>query len=306
MEPRLRSRVGQLRDLHQQAAAAHRRGDHQDYERRAKEIYGYLREGWERGVEEVLLNGAVERFAPEVQTQRLRRLSAITDDHVNTLERGMSKTSRWLRGHDDAAALDEASSPAGRTRPRHRGSGGMAGRRHSSPRGTIGATAAADRATMILEKDGLPITTVEEWGRLAGPKRADQWKAGRSAYELARAWCHGGPSVPVELADLLDSNQTTRGATVTWGTPELRIHFDGAGGEPRNADLALLGKSHLGPVAITVEGKADEQFGNLVSDVLADAVDRGLRGRSHGVRRATELAASLLPPRGNEKASVLP
>lgn len=108
---RLRSRVGQLRDLHQQAAAAHRRGDHQDYERRAKEIYGYLREGWERGVEEVLLNGAVERFAPEVQTQRLRRLSAITDDHVNTLERGMSKTSRWLRGHDDAAALDEPVPP---------------------------------------------------------------------------------------------------------------------------------------------------------------------------------------------------
>lgn len=108
---RLRSRVGHLRNLYQQAAAAHRRGDHQDYERRAKEIYGYLREGWERGVEEVLLNGAVERFAPEVQTQRLRRLSAITDDHMNTLERGMSKASRWLRGHDDPAALDEPVPP---------------------------------------------------------------------------------------------------------------------------------------------------------------------------------------------------
>lgn len=156
---------------------------------------------------------------------------------------------------------------------------------------------------MILEKDGLPIGSVDEWGRLAGPKRTVQWKPGRSAYELAHAWCRAGPAVPAEVANLLESHHATRGATVTWGTPELRIHFDSAGGEPRNADLALLAECHGQPVAITVEGKADEPFGNLVSEVLADAVDRGLGGRSQGVRRVTELAASLLPPRGGEKAS---
>jgi len=103
----VRRRIGALKQMHQEASALHRRGNTEEYERRVKEIYGYLRETWERGVEEVLLNGAIQRFSPEVQTQRLRYLAAITDDHVATLTNGMSKSSRWLRGHDDAGAITD-------------------------------------------------------------------------------------------------------------------------------------------------------------------------------------------------------
>lgn len=84
-----------------------RRGDHEDYERRAKEIYGYLREAWERGVEEVLLNQAVERFSPEIHTLRLRNLANIGEEQITQLEEGMTKCSRWLRGHDDPAPVSD-------------------------------------------------------------------------------------------------------------------------------------------------------------------------------------------------------
>lgn len=104
-------RVGHMRQLQQQAAAAHRRQDYEDYERRAKEIYGFLREGWERGVEEVLLNGALQRYAPEVQTQKLRRLGSLTDAHLQTMERGMTKTSKFFRGHDAPAAVQDPVPP---------------------------------------------------------------------------------------------------------------------------------------------------------------------------------------------------
>ena len=104
-------RVGHMRQLHQQAAAAYRRQDYEDYERRAKEIYGFLREGWERGVEEVLLNGALQRYAPQVQTQKLRRLGSLTDAHLQTLERGMTKSSNLFRGHDTPAAVQDPAPP---------------------------------------------------------------------------------------------------------------------------------------------------------------------------------------------------
>ena len=103
----VRRRIGHLRQLHQEAEAIHRRGEQDDYERRVKEIYGFLREAWERAVEEILLNGALERFAPEVQTLRLRRLGEVSTEHMATLEAGMTKSSRWLRGHDDPAGVDD-------------------------------------------------------------------------------------------------------------------------------------------------------------------------------------------------------
>lgn len=103
----VRRRIGALRQKHQRAEALHREGRVDEYEALAKEIYGDLREAWERGVEEELLNGALVRFGPEVQTQRLSRLSSITDAHIEALDAGMSKSSRWLRGHDDPTAVDD-------------------------------------------------------------------------------------------------------------------------------------------------------------------------------------------------------
>ncbi len=101
---KVKSRIGHLKNLWQAAEKSHRDGEQDQYEREASRIYGLLREAWERGIEEVLLGGVVERYRVGVQTQQAKHLSDICDNDCTTLEAGMTKCSRWLPGHDQAAA----------------------------------------------------------------------------------------------------------------------------------------------------------------------------------------------------------
>ena len=71
---KVRSREGHLRKLFQDAEKLHRDGHQDAYERDAVEIYGFLREAWERALEEVLLGGVVERFRSTVQTRQVALL----------------------------------------------------------------------------------------------------------------------------------------------------------------------------------------------------------------------------------------
>ena len=98
----VKSRIGQLKNLAQEAGSSYRRGHHNEYDERASRIYGLLRESWERGVEEVLLGGTVERFRHSIQTNRAMKLSDISEDDLAALKTGMRKCSRWLTGHDPA------------------------------------------------------------------------------------------------------------------------------------------------------------------------------------------------------------
>src|SRR5688572_9041652 len=122
---------------------------------------------------------------------------------------------------------------------------------------------------MLRDKNGTPISCLTDWETLAPPKSKTHWVEGRSAYELARAWCGDGPpAVPTELRTLLDSRPETRGLIIEKAIPELRIPFDAHRGEPRNADLALVGQADGGRVAVTIEAKADESFGGTVADTM--------------------------------------
>lgn len=152
---------------------------------------------------------------------------------------------------------------------------------------------------MRVQKDGTTITCLDDWKRLAAPKGDDQWVEGRSAFELANAWCGTGvPLLPSELHSLLESRSETRGLVVDEVIPEHRIAFDAHGGEPRNADLVMVGHTSSSKVVVTIEGKADEPFGTTVAQTLADALERGIQNpRSRGVRRVEDLARALLPPR---------
>ena len=101
---KVRDRIARLRDRWQLADKKYRSGEHESYEENASRIYGLLREAWERAVEEVLLEGAVERYRSSVQTLRVRQLADITDADCRQLEAGMTKCSKWLPGHDQSAA----------------------------------------------------------------------------------------------------------------------------------------------------------------------------------------------------------
>lgn len=103
----VKERIGALRKKWQAAEKLHRTASPDEYEREAIEFYGLLREAWERGVEEVLLNGVVQRYRPSVETLRAKSLSDILAEDCEALESGMSKCSRWLRGHDQAPAENE-------------------------------------------------------------------------------------------------------------------------------------------------------------------------------------------------------
>lgn len=98
----LRRRIERLRELHSS-------GDTEGYEAAAREWYGALREAWERAVEEVLFGGVVVRYRHDVQTLRLvdKRVWVVEEADIAALNRGMDRSSAWLRGHDQPLAVNE-------------------------------------------------------------------------------------------------------------------------------------------------------------------------------------------------------
>lgn len=162
---------------------------------------------------------------------------------------------------------------------------------------------------MRIIKNGNMISSIEDWKRFAPPKREDQWVEGRSAFELARAWCGSGIiEMPKELREILESREETSGLEVDVIIPEHRIIFDANGGEPRNADLAFVGSTANSTVAVTVEAKADEKFGNTVMETLSSSLERLMRNpHSRGVKRVEDLIRSLLAVRrkGQEEVGYL-
>lgn len=100
----INKRLGKLKVLWQAAEKVHRTSGQEAYESAAREIYGFLREAWERAITEVLLYDVVERYRPSIETKKLRVLHDITREDCEAVEKEMTECSRWIRGHDQAAA----------------------------------------------------------------------------------------------------------------------------------------------------------------------------------------------------------
>ncbi|MCG8345988.1 MAG: AAA family ATPase [Chlorobiales bacterium] len=100
----VKKKVAYLKNEWQAVDKLFRDGHQSAYEKEAKYLYGLLREAWERALEEVLLGGVVERYRPSVQTQQLDAISDITAQDCQAVKAAMTKCSKWLPGHDQAAA----------------------------------------------------------------------------------------------------------------------------------------------------------------------------------------------------------
>jgi hypothetical protein len=152
---------------------------------------------------------------------------------------------------------------------------------------------------VIVGKNGSPISSVDEWYTGAPPKgREAHWVPGRSARELANAWCGPtGACLPPEIGQLLRSHPDLVELVIERAFPERQIRFDERRGEPRNADLAIEARDCSGIVGITIEGKADETFDRTVTAVLEAGVQR-IAGdeRTGAILRVEALATALLPP----------
>jgi hypothetical protein len=104
-------RVGVIKKRLQDATATHKRVGVDAYEAQGRDIYGHLREAWERAVTEVLLNDVVQRYRHSIETKKVRSLPDITDGDCDAVESAMTECSRWMRGHD-APAADTTPFPA--------------------------------------------------------------------------------------------------------------------------------------------------------------------------------------------------
>ena len=150
----------------------------------------------------------------------------------------------------------------------------------------------------MIKKGNQVLTSLEEWERFAGPKRAVHWQDYRSAKECARAWLERNDStrIPEELERVLTSHPDF-GAIREWeAEPESLVAFDEYGG-PANIDVLVSGRDDRGTFTMVVEAKADESFGPLVGRAVTDAVERRMKNpRSRGVARIGELAEQVLGP----------
>jgi len=69
-------------------------------------IYTRMRESWERVVEEIIFNGAIERFSPEIKTQSLKAASFDPETDYDEIYEGMKRCSHFS-GHDRADHLPD-------------------------------------------------------------------------------------------------------------------------------------------------------------------------------------------------------
>lgn len=152
---------------------------------------------------------------------------------------------------------------------------------------------------MRLGKGQLKILSVEDWFQIAPPKKGIlQWKDGRSAKELSKAWCSrkGRPSPPEELVRLLSPLVEANQLEEAEGWPEHIIAIDDLPGEQPNIDLAIRCSGRQGPTVICVEAKADESFGKYVSEVRSAAVKKLEQGiGTNAVKRIDHLEQLLFP-----------
>jgi hypothetical protein len=139
----------------------------------------------------------------------------------------------------------------------------------------------------------IPLTdpagkTIDKWDGWSRPRSDYQWKRGRSAMELAKAWFRTPKSTcPDELTALLESAEVTRGLVLKGGRPELVTPLPERG-EGRNHDLWLTGTTIHGKVTVCVEAKADEPFGDRLGKQIQTARKRQPQ------TRAAERARALL------------
>ena len=98
-------RIGNLKQRWVAAEKFYRMGHQDEYEVSARDIYGLLREAWERGVEETLLHGVVERYRVSVETKsKILKLADITETDCKAVQNAITKCSIYFRGHDTPAA----------------------------------------------------------------------------------------------------------------------------------------------------------------------------------------------------------
>jgi hypothetical protein len=157
----------------------------------------------------------------------------------------------------------------------------------------------------LITKNGHDILSLDDWRRLAPPKRDYQWKDNFSAKETARVWLAASPRLPPEIETLLEGHSAFGRPELWSAEPEARIRFDAFPGEPRNTDLLVLAKDLHGNYVIAVEAKAQEPFGATLAGQRKAAKERKRQNRrSKGELRIEQLEGAIIGAREDDRTSV--
>ena len=111
----------------------------------------------------------------------------------------------------------------------------------------------------------VPSTGPQDWQKLlADPEK--HWAAGYSAKALAYSW-QTAEDFPPEVKKVLDASEIERLQRLEFllGLPEHKTPVPGRG-RASQSDIFVLAKSHDELMAVTIEGKVDEKFGETVSE----------------------------------------
>ena len=142
--------------------------------------------------------------------------------------------------------------------------------------------------------NGRPTAGPDTWrGLLASPDR--HWKTGYSAKALAHSW-EDAQGFPPEVRQVFSRSgfPILNDIELVAGYPEHKVPLPGGRRASQN-DIFVLGKAQGQLIAITVEGKVNEHFGEPVSDWLRDC-SAGKLQRLQFLREMLELP----PPLGED------
>src|SRR4051794_17657371 len=123
----------------------------------------------------------------------------------------------------------------------------------------------------------IPTTGPHDWQWLLA-KPGLHWKHGASAMALADAWEHGD-GWPQPVADALAGDDRLASLELLVAFPENQVSLPG-GSTASQSDLFVLARSPVeGLVAIAVEGKAAEPFGDSTVGAWRATDTAGRRAR---------------------------
>ncbi len=112
-----------------------------------------------------------------------------------------------------------------------------------------------------------PTINAISWKKLlADPEK--HWQDGYSAKMTAESW-EAANDIPKEIVNALNNNEQFRNAELLMAIPEFKVSLPG-GTRPSQNDLLVLISNEIGLTVITIEAKAKEDFGPLISDWLQD------------------------------------
>ena len=115
----------------------------------------------------------------------------------------------------------------------------------------------------------IPASSFEQWREFTAQPGL-HWVEGRSAMETAKAW-HNTSGFPVPVDKMFRAaGEPFKSFKPLLIIPEHKVSLPG-GMRPSQNDVWVLARHETGLASITVEGKVDETFGELLEDWIRDA-----------------------------------